>query len=185
VSYLRYERAILPLLIDNKKEQAHNSAYVLKHINARSGFFDGYELSGGFMQFNVGRIIIFLLIFFAMALFILLKFNKGSFVPILLFVLFAVPIPLSLLTIPFSLINFVGIFIGESETKGWTVDVIFFIIVMILAGTYSITYVLSLIITLKTKILSSLSFLPVAHIIITFLLYALTEWLQKNSGKII
>jgi len=54
---------------------------------------------------------------------------------------------------------------------------------MILAGTYLVTYIISLIFTLKNKKLSFLSFLPMAHIILFLLSMFLSQWIEKNITK--
>ena len=105
-----------------------------------------------------------------------MEFNIGRLLIFLLFVLLAIPVPFSLFTIPFSLISMGG------THKVWTVKIILPTITMILAGTYCITYIVSLIISLKAKRLLLLSFLPIAHIVLFALLLSLALWLEKKSG---
>ena len=78
----------------------------------------------------------------------------------------ALPIPVSFVSIPFSLIT-----VTEQNVEkmmeislGYTV---FFLATMILAGLYAITWIASLLLTIKTKKLSILTFLPLIHLALT------------------
>ena len=131
------------------------------------------------MEFNIWSLIIlfsFFLVLTIIVITILLKPDKTTFLIVSLFVIFAIPILFSLYSIPFSLIS-----IGT--LKVWNVVSILFLIAMILAGTYLVTYIISLIFTLKNKKLSFLSFLPMAHIILFLLSMFLSQWFEKHITK--
>lgn len=53
------------------------------------------------------------------------------------------------------------------------------VITMLLAGTYLVTYIFSLVKTLKNKKLSVKSFLPMLHIIVFWIFFVLWIWLEK------
>jgi len=131
------------------------------------------------LEFNIWSLIIlfsFFLVLTIIVITILLKPDKTTFLIVSLFVIFAIPILFSLYSIPFSLIS-----IGT--LKVWNVVSILFLIAMILAGTYLVTYIISLIFTLKNKKLSFLSFLPMAHIILFLLSMFLSQWFEKHITK--
>ena len=119
-----------------------------------------------------------------------MKNIADKLITIVIFLLFAIPIPVSLVSIPFSLINIGSIFIPEHEginsLKGFNnieiIEMILFIIVMILAGAYSITYIISLIITLKRKAISLLTFLPILHFTLFGILFLLVNYLAKSKN---
>ena len=76
----------------------------------------------------------------------------------------ALPIPISLITILGSIISIanIGVMIEQSSFVA-AVATIF----MILAGTYSLTYIFSAVKTFSKKRISLISFLPIVHIIFT------------------
>ena len=88
----------------------------------------------------------------------------------------ALPVPISLITILGSIISFsnVGILSAQSFWLAFAAKVSMF-----LAGTYSITYILSTICTLYKKKLSVISFLPIVHITITLVFFAIWHSLEK------
>ena len=79
-------------------------------------------------------------------------------------ILLALPIPISLITILGSIISLanIGVMIEQSSFVA-VVATIF----MILAGTYSLTYIFSAAKTFSKKRISLISFLPIVHIIVT------------------
>ena len=79
-------------------------------------------------------------------------------------VLQALPVPLSLITILGSVISIanIGVMIEQSSFV-----VVVATIFMILAGTYSLTYLFSAIKTFSKKRISLISFLPIVHIVVT------------------
>ena len=107
---------------------------------------------------------------------------------IFLFIVFAIPIPVSLISIPFSLINIVTIFVSGEGGMNWSKTIAdigllgaaIFLFVMILFGIYPLTYVTSLVLTVANKKLLLLSFLPLVHCIIACLLYLLVKYLENH-----
>lgn len=79
-------------------------------------------------------------------------------------ILLALPIPISLITILGSIISLanIGVMIEQSSFVA-VVATIF----MILASTYSLTYIFSAVKTFSKKRISLISFLPIVHIIVT------------------
>lgn len=99
---------------------------------------------------------------------------------ILFFILLAIPIPLSLISWLGTIMAVASI--GMSNVTS-VLDVMLTIvsfITMAIAGTYPVTYVLSLTITLKHKKSSILSFLPVFHILLFFVLFHLWIFLENE-----
>ena len=88
---------------------------------------------------------------------------------VLLIVVFALPIPLSLLSWIGTLISIANI--GMTYRIHGALYTYLFIAAMLLAGTYLITYVIFLLITLKKKSISLISLLPLAHIILFLLIF--------------
>ena len=118
-----------------------------------------------------------------------MKFILNLLIIILLFAVFAIPIPVSVISIPFSLINIVTIFVSGEGGMDWAKMIqdsglfgaAVFLLVMILFGVYPITYVVSLVLTILNKKLLLLSFLPLVHVIAAGALYLLSNWLQKQA----
>ena len=79
-------------------------------------------------------------------------------------VLQALPVPLSLITILGSVISIANIGVMIEQSLFVTVVAVIF---MILAGTYSLTYLFSVVMTFSKKRISFISFFPIVHIIIT------------------
>ena len=79
-------------------------------------------------------------------------------------ILQAQPIPISLLTILASIISLANIGVVAEQSLFVAVVATIF---MILAGTYSLTYLFSAIKTFANKRISFVSFLPIVHIAVT------------------
>ena len=76
----------------------------------------------------------------------------------------ALPIPISLITIFGSIISLANIGVMVEQSLFVAVVATIF---MILAGTYSLTYLFSAIKTFANKRISFVSFLPIIHIVVT------------------
>lgn len=85
---------------------------------------------------------------------------------IVLFILLALPIPFSLLSWIGTIISVASIGMVDWNIFSELIQTLAMLIVMILAGTYTITYIISLLITLKKKRISLISFFPLLHIIL-------------------
>lgn len=98
--------------------------------------------------------------------------EKGSnkILIIITFILQALPIPISLISIIGSLISLANIGMAES-----TLSAVFAVITMLLAGTYAISYVAALITTIIRRKIHVYSFLPVIHLALTALFMFLWE----------
>lgn len=90
---------------------------------------------------------------------------------ILLFILFALPIPLSL-------ISWIGTIISVANMSmiNWSIlseclQGIVAVIAMLLAGTYLVSYIISLCATWKNKKITIISFLPLFHIVLFSIFY--------------
>ena len=79
-------------------------------------------------------------------------------------ILQALPIPISLITILGSIISLANIGVVVEQSLFVAVVAAIF---MILAGTYSLTYLFSAIYTFSKKRISFISFLPIVHIVVT------------------
>ena len=87
-------------------------------------------------------------------------------------ILQALPIPYSLMTVLDSVISIANI----SAVAGNSVVVaVLATVTMLLAGTYTVTYVYSARKTFSEKRISPISFLPLAHIVLAFVF--LTLWI--------
>jgi hypothetical protein len=124
-------------------------------------------------------LIIALLVAIVLSLIIYLRTPRKSLLIVFLFTILAIPVPISLSTIPFTLISLgtkdVWLEIIRPENTKELIDSILTLLTffaMILAGTYIVTYLCTLIVTIKHKKYSRLIFLPVIHIlfVIIFLL---------------
>lgn len=91
-------------------------------------------------------------------------------------IIFALPVPISLITIIGSIISLANIdmLAGQSFLLAIVAE-----LSMFFAGTYSITYVVSIINTFRKKKLSIASFLPVFHILITLVFFFAWTYLEK------
>ena len=85
-------------------------------------------------------------------------------------ILQALPIPISLITILGSIISLANI--GVMIEQSWFVAVIA-TVSMILAGTYTLTYLFAAIKTFQNKKINIISFLPIIHIIVTVGFFAI------------
>ena len=88
----------------------------------------------------------------------------------------ALPVPFSLITILGSIISLanIGMLSDQSFLLAFTA-----VFSMLLAGTYSITYIVSIINTFHKKKISIISFLPIVHIIVTLMFFAMWISLEK------
>ena len=90
-------------------------------------------------------------------------------------ILQALPIPISLITILGSVISLANISVITEQSLFVAVVAVIF---MILAGTYSLTYLFSAVKTFSKKRISFISFLPIVHIIITVVFMVL--WIANE-----
>ena len=90
-------------------------------------------------------------------------------------ILQALPVPISLITILGSVISIANIGVMIEQSLLVTVVAVIF---MILAGTYSLTYLFSAVMTFSKKRISFISFLPIVHIIITVVFMVL--WIANE-----
>ena len=88
----------------------------------------------------------------------------------------ALPVPISLITILGSIISLANIGMLSDQSFLLAFSAVFS---MFLAGTYSITYIASTTNTFLKKKLSIISFLPIAHIIITLVFFVMWISLEK------
>lgn len=92
---------------------------------------------------------------------------------IFLYIIMAIPIPLSLLTWIPSIMSIASIGMMEIDSARELITAIVSLSAMILAGTYCVSYAVALDKTIKNKGLKPISFLPVLHILLAVLmLYA-------------
>ena len=134
------------------------------------------------MKYSLGLLTPFaLLIVFVLSATIYLRIEKNVLLTTVLFIVLAIPIPLSLFSIPYSLIS-IGMFKGIANPVSIKVVInsILFLLVMILAGTYIVSYVCAFVVTIKSKVISRLIFLPVIHIFVFIVLYLLVDWHEKQ-----
>jgi hypothetical protein len=87
-----------------------------------------------------------------------------------LMIVLALPVPISLITILGTIISLANISVVLEQS---VLLATFATTSMILAGTYTLTYVFSAINTLKQKKISFISFLPILHIALTIVFFAL------------
>ena len=85
--------------------------------------------------------------------------NKSK--TIFLYIIQALPIPFSLVSIIGTIISLANIGMAESVFQAMVST-----LAMVFASTYTITYIISLIITLTKKKIKFYSFLPIVHIIV-------------------
>lgn len=83
---------------------------------------------------------------------------KNKALVIALFIVLAIPIPISLMTIIGTIISIANIGMAENLSGA-----IIPIITMVLAGTYIIPYIISLLLTIIKKKIHVYSFLPIIH----------------------
>ena len=88
----------------------------------------------------------------------------------------ALPVPISLITILGSIISLANIGVLSDQSFLLAFAAVFS---MLLAGTYSITYIASTINTFLKKKLSLISFLPIVHIIIMLVFFTIWISLEK------
>ena len=93
---------------------------------------------------------------------------------IIIYIVYALPIPLSMITWIGTIMAIAAIGNARWSEIGALIVGIVATLAMLLAGTYLISYIYSLIGTLKQKKLTKISLLPLLHIVITITL--LTVW---------
>lgn len=93
---------------------------------------------------------------------------KNKALIIILFAFQALPIPISLISILGSIISIANIGMAENYF-----DVVIPIVTMFLAATYTIPYVISLLLTIKNKKIHIYSFIPIMHLVLTILFFFL------------
>ena len=98
---------------------------------------------------------------------------------IAVFVLFALPIPLSMVTWIGTIISVADIGMTDTSTFSEWIQTIVALITMLLAGTYLITYIVALVLSWKKQKLTVLSFLPLMHIALFGI--CLSVWMWLNS----
>ncbi len=91
---------------------------------------------------------------------------KNKAFVIILFVIFALPIPLSLITILGSVISLANLFMADSILEAIVTSV-----VMLLPGAYSISYIVSLNLTINKKKIGIYSFIPIVHLAVVALIF--------------
>ena len=89
---------------------------------------------------------------------------KNKIATILLFILFAIPIPISILVIPMSIICIFGILIGELRFF----EIINTLLIMIISTSYLFIYVYALKKTWSENKITAKTFLPIAHCFMAF-----------------
>lgn len=110
------------------------------------------------------------------------KVKRKKLLFIVMYVILALPIPLSLITWLGSIISVANFGMLDLDNMKVLITAIISAIAMLLAGTYPVTYILALTKTLKNKKLSYLSFSPIVHIILTILFIQLWAFSEKFAG---
>ncbi len=111
--------------------------------------------------------------------------RKNKALLVLLPLLFALPILPSLISIPFSAISLPISMIGlipALRNPAEFVRLLAFVVAMLLAGLYAVTYIISLCVTLGNKQISFVSFLPLIHIALFVVFFAIATWLESAYG---
>ena len=97
---------------------------------------------------------------------------------ICMYIILALPIPISLLTWIGTMVSIANIGMIKADNAGVLITTIVSLSAMILAGIYPATYGISLFRTLRNRRLKLVSFLPIIHILliaILILLWSLCE----------
>lgn len=105
---------------------------------------------------------------------------KKTLLAIALFVVLAIPIPISVASWIGTVMQMASL--GKAElnnAKDWML-LVASLATMLLAGTYAITYVYSLAKTIKSKEIAFASFLPVWHAALTYVFFLIWGWLEKR-----
>ena len=89
---------------------------------------------------------------------------KNKILIILLFILFAIPIPISILVIPMSIICIFGVLIGELRFF----EIINTLLIIIISTSYLFIYVYALKKTWSENKITAKTFLPIAHCFMAF-----------------
>lgn len=98
---------------------------------------------------------------------------------ITLFIFFALPIPISLVSWIGTIISVADIGMMNLSKVSDYIQLLVGLITMLIAGTYLGTYIISLNKTLKNKKISLISFLPMLHIILFIIFIAM--WSELNA----
>ena len=104
--------------------------------------------------------------------------KKYQIATVFLFILLALPIPVSLVSWMGTIISIANIGMTDWAKPGESLQGIVALITMLLAGTYLFTYSFSLIKTRASKKLSLVSLLPVLHLLLTVVFMVL--WNHLN-----
>lgn len=97
---------------------------------------------------------------------------------IILFIIFALPTPLSLISWIGTLIAIANIGMTNWSEFSQCIQALIALITMLLAGTYLVTYIISLNATLKNKKISLFSFLPMLHVTLFSIFYIIWMWVN-------
>jgi hypothetical protein len=110
--------------------------------------------------------------------------HKHKKITIFLFVIFAIPLLPSLITLPFTAISLPLSLIGMMHVlnAGQLIGSLAFILTMLLAATYLATYIISLSVTIKNKAISMTSFFPFFQIVLFAIFLHVTELMQDMYG---
>ena len=103
---------------------------------------------------------------------------KNKALTIILFVFFAIPIPFSLVSWIGTIISVANFGMLSFSKFGEVLKGIIALITMLLAGTYLITYIFSIIQTLNNKTISKISFLPLLHIVLFVFSVCVWKWIE-------
>lgn len=104
--------------------------------------------------------------------------KNNRIIIILLFIIFALPIPLSLLSWIGTIISVSDMGMIKRTEFIEYIQMIMALTTMLLAGTYLITYMISLRFTLKNKKISHITFLPMVHIVLFSILFYVSSWVS-------
>jgi len=110
--------------------------------------------------------------------------KKHRIIVIVMYVLYALPIWPFFVASVFSLISFQPVVaaIGQASGSGQMLGQLCFLITMVLAAVYIITYIASLAVTIAKRKISVISFFPLFHVILVVVFFLLAEGLEKIYG---
>lgn len=91
---------------------------------------------------------------------------KNKITVIIMYLILALPVPISLLTWIGTIMSVASIGMLKIDNVGVLITTLVAFSAMILAGTYPVSYSVSLYKTIENKRLKLVSFLPVAHILL-------------------
>ena len=104
--------------------------------------------------------------------------KKYQIFTVFLFILLALPIPVSLVSWIGTVISIANIGMTDWAKPGESLQGIVALITMLLAGTYLFTYSFSLIKTRSARKISFVSFLPILHLLLTVAFMFLWDYLN-------